>query len=154
MSDKFLQLEIRLRLLKNGRQKVLSALAELGEQSIEDVEKELQAMEQRGRKAKIKPTAIELAALESRGSKEIDEHLRVLAIAFQNKTFLPQLRDVQRFLDRREPHGKFKSRNAAAPALFRTLAKLPKEELISLTMPDESLEESDYSILARTIMGR
>ena len=65
MSDKFLQLEIRLLLLKNGRQKVLSALAELGEQSIEDVEKELQAMEQRGRKAKIKPTAIELAALES-----------------------------------------------------------------------------------------
>ncbi len=153
MSEQFIQLEVRLLLLKYGRKKLLHALASLSDQLPADIEKQIQAMERKTRVRPQKPTAVELADAESKQREEIAEPLRNLAIAYQNKTFLPQLRDVQRFLDRLAPPGKLKSRDAAAPALFRALAKLPKNELILLATSDNSHEESDFSILARAIMG-
>jgi len=153
MSDQIAQLEVRLLLLKYGRQKVLRALADLGDQSPGEIEQQLLAMEQKPRIRRPKPTALELAAAESKGREEIAEPLRLLAVAFQNKTFLPQLRDVQRFLDRLASPGKLKSREAAVPALFRVLAGMPKDELVRLAAPDDSHGESEYTILARAIMG-
>jgi hypothetical protein len=153
MSDQLLQLEVRILLLKYGRQKVLCTLAQLGDQSLEELEQHLLAIEQKRPIGRPKPTAVEIAAVESRGREEIAEPLRALAVAFQNKAFLPQLRDVQRFLDRIAPPGKLKSRDSAAPSLFRALAKLPEGELVRLAAPDDSGGQSEFSILARAIMG-
>lgn len=154
MSDQMIHLELRLLILKHGRQNVLRALAQLGDQTFEQIEQQLQAIEQKKRTRRPKPTAIDLAAAASKEREAITEPLHALAVAFENKTFLPQLRDVQRFLDRVEPPGKLKSRNAAASILFRTLARLPKEELLRLAASDEHQGDSEYSILARAIMGK
>ncbi len=153
MSDQLMQLEVRLLLLKHGRQKVLRALGQLSDQSPDQIEQQIQAMEEKRRSRRTKPTVAEMAAKEAKGREEIEEPLRTLAVAFENKTFMPQLRDIQRFLDQVAPTVKLRSRKAAAPALFRALAKLPKEELDRLAAADDAPGESDYALLARAIMG-
>jgi len=153
MSDQLVQLEVRILLLKHSRQKVLRALGQLGDQTPDQIEQQIQAMEQKRRSRRTKPTVVELAAKEAKGREEIEEPLRTLAVAFENKTFMPQLRDIQRFLDQAAPTGKLRSRKAAAPALFRALANLPKEELDQLATTDDAPGESDYQLLAQAIMG-
>src|SRR3989304_8877560 len=99
MSDELLNLDVRLLILRYGRRKVLQALAKLNDQTPEQLEQHLEAAEQR-RKTKAKPSKhsiMDFVESESRGRSEIVEPLRALALAFQNRTFLPQLRDVQRF---------------------------------------------------------
>ena len=84
---------------------------------------------------------------------EIAEPLRALAVAFENRTFLPQLRDVHRFLDRIGVwHGELKSRAAATRIVIRTLAKLPPSHLAQLLL-DKTSTDIDYALLASTIMG-
>ncbi len=90
MSEQFIQLEVRLLLLKYGRKKLLHALASLSDQLPADIEKQIQAMERKTRVRPQKPTAVELADAESKQREEIAEPLRNLAIAYQNKTFLPR----------------------------------------------------------------
>ena len=98
---------------------------------------------------------MELVASECSKRPDIAEPLRALALRFENRTFLPHMRDLRRFLD---PDGsssrKLRSRSAAAPELIRALAKLTREELLRLSAEDKSAGEDDYAILARAIMGR
>jgi hypothetical protein len=149
-----LDLDVRLLLLRHGRAKVLQALAVLGEQTVEELELQMQALGQKTKaKKRAQPVLMDLVAEQAGLRPEISEPLRALAVAFENRTFLPQLRDVQRFLDRiGAPHGKFKSRAAAAPSVVRALAKLGPDDLAHLTA-DKPGPDSDYSLLARAIMG-
>jgi len=97
---------------------------------------------------------MDLVATPCHEKPEIAEPLRAMALAFQNRTFLPQLRDVQRFLDRiGSAHGRLRSREAAAPALVRELAKMTRADLLRLVSETSSSSESDYALLARAIMG-
>jgi len=154
VSDKLLDIEVRLLLLRHGRPKVLQALARLSEQTIEDLEKQLRTAEQKPRVKRSKSSTMDLLASECQEHPEIAETLRVLVVAFENRTFLPHLRDVQRFLDRISVSSeKLRSRAAAAPFLIRALAKLPPADLARLGVTDKSVSESDYSLLARAIMN-
>ncbi len=157
MKDELLDIDVRLLVLRYGRQKVLTALSRLVEQTPAEIEQHLQTLGHRssaGRKKAPNPSLIEVAASECRDHTEILEPLRALALAFENRTFLPNLRDVQRFLDRGSASPqKFKSRAIAGPAVIRALSMLPKDELTSLASRDESHGESDYSLLSRAIMG-
>jgi hypothetical protein len=153
MNERFLELELRLLILGYGRQKVLLALASLGEQTPQELEQQLRAAEEKRKAQRPKRSILELVTSESSEHPEIAEPLRLLGVAFQNRTFLPQLRDVQRFLDRIGlKHGKLKSREAAAPVLFRLLGKLTRDELLPLVSNGHDPGESDYARLAREIM--
>lgn len=158
MTHEHLDIELRLLILKYGRQHILESLARLGQQTLEEVSRDIVAAEgmQRTRRAKAKRTEtpiMELVARESDTRPEIAESLRTLAARFQNRTFLPNLRDVRRFLDRLGTrHGTLKSRRIAGSALVRTLATMPKEDLARLALEAES-SQSDYSLLAQAIMG-
>ena len=56
--------------------------------------------------------------------------LKTLAARFENRTFLPQLRDVQRLLDRAGyPHGRLKSRCEAARHVMKMLSRPSTDEL-------------------------
>lgn len=161
MRDKLLELEVRLLMLRYGRRPVLDALATISEQSVEQLEQQLKAMEdgvRSKRKRPSKPTLMEVAMVESEGRPEIANLLRVIATKFENRAFLPNLRDVERFLYRieqpRSSRRAFKSRTAAGLALIRALAKLPQEEVHRLADTAPSAGESDYSILSRAIMGK
>jgi hypothetical protein len=152
--NSLIDIDVRFLLMRYGRDKVLQALARLGEQTVEDLERQLQSIKHKSAKPKrVPPSAKELAEAAARERPEINEPLRALAVGFENRTFLPQLRGVQRFLDRTGvSHGKFKSRAAATPTVIRTLAKLPPDSLAQLLV-DKTSADSDYALLARAIMG-
>jgi hypothetical protein len=157
MKDQLLDIDVQLLVLRHGRQQVLAALARLVEQTPDQLEQQLQAMGQKpaaSRRKAPKPSLVEVATSECINRAEIVEPLRALAVAFENRSFLPNLRDVQRFLDRTgaSPR-KLKSRAVAGPVVIRALSKLPKDELTNLASRDASSGESDFALLSRAIMG-
>jgi hypothetical protein len=156
VSDQLLDIDIGLLILRYGRQRVIRALAALGEQSPEELEEQLRMAEQRRKsnRTKLKPSLLDLAAAASVQRPDISEPLRALAIGFENRTFLPELRDAQRFLDRaNSSQKKLKSRAGAGPALIRALARLTREDLVRLAGVHDSAGESEFSLLARALMG-
>ena len=157
MKDQLLEIDVRLLVLRYGRQRVVKVLARLGQQTPEELERELRTAEQRSnsdRVAKQTQSLTDVVDFECREHPEIAESLRSIAVRFENRTFLPHLRDVQRFLDRMGASERTaKSRAATGPALIRTLSKLKREELVMLVARDGSPRESDYSLLSRAIMG-
>ncbi len=152
MND-LLDIDVRLLLVRYGRNKVLQALARLSEQTVEELERQLHSIQHKSNPKRVPPSVKELAEAAAQEHPEIAEPLRALAVKFENRTFLPQLRDVQRFLDRiGVSHGKLKSRAAATPTVIRTLANLPPDSLAQLLV-DKTSADSDYALLARAIMG-
>jgi hypothetical protein len=148
-----LEIDVRLLLVRYGRTKVLQVLARLTEQTIEDLERHLQTIQHKPKPKRAPPSIMDLVEATAQERPEIAEPLRALAVGFENRTFLPQLRDVQRFLDGTgASHGKLKSRAAATPIVIRTLAKLPPDSLAQL-LRDKTSTDSDYALLARAIMG-
>lgn len=157
MKDELLDIDVRLLVLRYSREKVLTSLARLTEMTPAELEKQLQVLSKnalRGRKKALNPSLADVAVSECRDHPEILEPLRYLAAAFENRSFLPNLRDVQRFLDRAgvAPQ-KFKSRTMAGPVVIKAISKLPGEDVISLMARQASGGESDYSLLSRAIMG-
>jgi hypothetical protein len=82
--------------------------------------------------------------------------LQLLATRYENRTFLPQLKDAQRFLDRSgTPGKKLKSRNEAGHNVITALCRLSVEELRQLAARSVSSKgDSDYVLLAREIVGK
>ena len=81
--------------------------------------------------------------------------LRSLDVRFSNKTFLPELRDVRRFLENHSvPSKSVKSRVDARPKLFRVLASLDSSELSSLSEQMDSGGYSSLGIISDHILGR
>lgn len=151
--NELLDIDVRLLLVRYGRARILQALARLNEQTVEDLETQLQNIANRPKVKRASANAIDLVGAEAKARPEIAESLRALAVRFENRSFLPQLRDVQRFLDRTgASHGKLKSRAAATPIVIRTLGKLAPDHLAQLLL-DKTNTDSDYALLARAIMG-
>jgi hypothetical protein len=156
--EDLLKLELRLLILRHGRKAVLETLAALDEQTPERVEADLKLAEQRNRGPKKKRkivSASESAAQISQERPEAAELLRILATRYDNRVFLPQLRDVQRFLDRAgAPHRSLRSRGEAARLVVAALSRLGGDDLKRLAQEASSLrKESDYALLAREIIG-
>jgi hypothetical protein len=157
MNEQILALELRLLILRYSRRRIIETLATLGAQTPEDVERELTAaLERKARrdtKGKVKPTS-GLIADACQGRPEILELVTTLVNRFENRTFLPQLSDVVRFLDRTGvSHGKLKSRRLSTPVLVGALARLGADELGRLAAPPAADGESDLAVLAREIMA-
>lgn len=154
MTNDLLDIDARLLILRYGRTKVLQALARIGDQTIDELEQQMQVIARKPRPPRAKPSVVDLFAAHAKEHPAIADPLRTLAVGFENRTFLPHLRDVQRFLDRTGvAHGKLKSRAAAAPAVVRALAKLAPDNIARLAATDQGGNDSDYSLLAHAIMG-
>ena len=157
--DQILQLELRLLMLRYSRRKILEGLAALGEQTLEAIEAELTAVHEattrKKSKARPKPQLSEVITQECQGRPEIAKVVQLLATRFENRTFLPQLKDVQRFLDRfgAASRGRLKSRSTAVGKIIHVLAQMHLDELTRLAEPAPA-NDSDYAVLARQIMGR
>ncbi len=154
--EELLNIELRLLMLRYGRRSVLSALARITDQTPEQIEADLALAEKRkaGSKKRV-VSAVDLAEQLGNENEESAEMLKTLAARFENRTFLPQLRDVQRLLDRAGyPHGRLKSRREAARHVMKMLSRLSTDELKRLIASPEPNADSDYAVLAREIMGR
>jgi hypothetical protein len=155
MND-LVKIKLRLLILQHGRREVVQGLAALGEQKIEDIEAELGKLEQRKvRRTRKMVSALDALACTPPATPGTEELRRRLAIRFDNGSFLPQLRDVQRFLERANSvKSKVKSRRDAAQQVVSTLSRLSAGELSQLLRSPEGEKNSDYADLARQIMGR
>jgi hypothetical protein len=157
MNEQILALELRFLILRYSRRRIIDALAKLGDQTAEEVERELgAALDRKSRsntkKRERRPTS-DLIGDACRDRPEIAEIVTILVSRFENRSFLPQLRDVVRFLDRAGvPHPKLTSRQLALPRVVRALAGLDAEELQRLVASPEK-GESDLAVLAREIMA-
>ena len=155
MMKDLLQIELRLLFLRYGKRGVLDALATLSEQTLPEIEADLRAAEERKRKRNRKSaSATDLVGELSSRRPEVSEALRVLANRYENRTFLPQVRDVHRFLDRTGSPYKPRSRRDAAKRVMTALSRLDVEELNRLLEGTVAQSTSDYAQLAREIMGK
>jgi hypothetical protein len=141
--------------LRYGRGAVLAALARAGDQTVEDLEGQLATLE--ARKDKQKAKTISTASLISSGFQDRPELIPAVESAitrYENRAFLPHLRDVQRFFDRYSVNRtKLKSRKAALPSVIRALATMHSTDIHRLLHSPSPEGDSDYAILAREIMG-
>ena len=64
MTDKLLEIDVRLLLLRHGRKGVLEALARLEGRTIEDLDRELLAAEQKPKKKRQQPDIDDVVAAE------------------------------------------------------------------------------------------
>lgn len=153
-----LDLELRLLIAQHGKTRVSKALSAIGEVDLTEINVEIKAYED---KAKRKNTqrrsrkSIEEMVQDANPDSFHAKHLiEQLARRFENKEFLPEFREVKRFLEsRRVPVAKFRSRAEALPTVIRLLAQSTIDDLQALDEKKQSLG-SDLGIITDQILGR
>lgn len=143
-------------LAKYGVNRVLESIAKRRDMSVEEIERELRRLEETRKKSRTshRKTAKEIVDKAKVENPEKRQILVSLASRFDNKTFLPELRDARRLLERFNSNQKsLKSRADAAPLVFRLLARLPIADIREIASDFDSSGESTYSKLAAAIMG-
>jgi len=156
MNEKYIELEIRLLLLKYGKAKILNLIERISEKPVEDLDNKLRNVEKK-QKVKAKDVKIlthDLIDVEISDVPEVISLVRILISRYENKVFLPQLKDALRFIERTGLEcGNIKTRRAATKTVIKALSKLSLEELSRLVHDFTATKESDFSILARGLMG-
>lgn len=156
MKKELLEIEVRLLIHKYGYNNILRTLALVKESSLEQIEALLCDIEKRGDrlKSKKRKSDIEIAEETIKGSENY-EVLKLLAMHYHNKRFLPQLKDAKRFLEQAGiDAGSIKSRVLATKRVFESLKSYNLKELEELIPSCESDGETAFSALAKEIIGR
>ena len=155
MNAQYVDLEVRLLVLKYGYNRVIRALSKAKGVSEHDIQTALLDTEKKKTKKRNarKKSVSEIAEKFVQKVPEKAVQLRELVGRFENGTFLPRIRDVRHFLI---PFGidpkSIKSRNGSAPKVFEELSKLPSNELEEfIALPP--ISESTFSKLAYEILG-
>ena len=156
MSD-FLEIELRLLLLKYGRKRLWEGLACLENVSIEDVERRIDELAKTppARKRKELPSLDESVTRLNIVDDDIKQRVMALAREYERGRFLPQLRDAIRFCQMRGVKTRAKSRREMLPKIVAILATLPVamlDELIA-NAGDGEHGKSSFARLAKAIMG-
>lgn len=156
MSINILELELEILVLKYGRQKVYKAFANIQGKSEVEIYYKVKSLkelkEKRASKKRPKKLPLEIAEEIISGSAN-EEQLNKLAILFQNKQFLPQLKDVRRFLERQNINTTVRSRSNSTRSIFETLKHCNKEELDELLIDSKTDEQSSFAKLSDQIIG-
>lgn len=156
MKSKLVQIEVELLLLKYGENAVIRALAlasGLNEEKLQEKIFSLQELKTKpARTQKEKKQLVDIANEVLKGAAH-EEELRKLAALYQNKRFLPQLKDVKRFLGKFSIGKYAKSRNEATKMVFESLKKCSLDELTAFISEVDNGEQSSFATLADHIMG-
>jgi hypothetical protein len=155
-----LRLQLILLVAANGKRQVLAALADalrLGPEELDAAIKELEARKAsdstRTQKDTTRPKD-PLDAIVAAHPDKADE-LKKLNARFTNKAFLPEMRDVRRFMDDHAlPFKNVKSRADALPRVLKVLGQLDVRELRRLCEQPDSREYSALGVISDEIMGR
>jgi len=132
-----LELELRLLIARYGRAKVVTALSRIGKTDVQEIGAAVQNYEEsvsrrQGRRRQAQAATEFLESCET-STPEARHLLETLIRAFEDREFLPELRDARDFLQRHGvPAVRFRSRQAAFPAILRTLAERTEAELASI----------------------
>lgn len=158
-TDNILELEISLLLIKYEYKQVIKVLASLQNVKEEDLKQLIQETKEKKatKAAKPKRSQINFGEIIFQITEQYPaKKFRIdqLAVRFENKIFLPELKDVRRFLERKSSKSIFlKSRLGGAKRVFDELGKLTLKELDELIDSDNG-KKSDLSILSDQIIGK
>lgn len=155
MKKEILNIEIELLIVKYGYKNILESLSKIKGISIDEIESSIASLQKKSamRKPTRKKSVIEVAEDVISGAEHYAS-LHELAIKYQSKEFLPQLKDVRRFLERSGiKSNKLKSRLNSTKKVFEFLRGLSKHELESLLTEIPENSESAFSALANEIIG-
>jgi hypothetical protein len=155
--SKFLDYEVVLLLAKYGKSAVLGALAKQLALTPEQLEAFLQRppARQSDTRSTKRPSLSDLVTQLAQEHPTKAEVLRTLHGRLENRTFLPQLRDVRRFFDRHEHSlGNTKSRSEALPSVLKLLAELDVTELEGLCQAQPENTRSSLGLLSDAILRR
>ncbi len=153
-SSPYLEYEVALLLAKYGKDAVLHALAgkmQLSHEELESLLKQLPSRKPRGRSRDRTPMDSIDEIIRAHPAKA--KCLRALNARFQNRTFLPELRDVRRFFEQHSRSlGSSKSRAESFRPLFNLLAELELPELDSLCQSEPNGEFSSLGVISDQIL--
>jgi hypothetical protein len=154
----FLDLSLRLLVVQHGKMRVTEALSAIKDVDTAVIRSEIETCEdqvkrkiarQRSRKS-IEET-IRDAKPDSPGAQSVIERL---VLAYERKEFLPELRDVRRFLESRLPSPvRLRSRADALPVVVGVLARCGLDELHLLDRRTRA-RGGDLGIITDQILGR
>jgi len=154
-SSTYLEYEVAVLLAQYGKNAVLNALATKMQLSQEELELFLKEIPSKKVSARSRKTSATIDSID----EIIQEHpakteqLRKLHGRFQNRTFLPELRDVRRFFERHSRDlGATKSRTESFPRLFKLLAELDLPELDGLCQAEPQSAYSSLGLISDEIL--
>jgi len=156
-APRFLDYEMALLLAKYGKSALLKALAQKINLTPEQLESILQTPLTHGRSShpRKKQSASDLVDALAQEHPEKAQSLRVLQARFENRSFLPELRDVKRFFDQHHRElGSAKSRVEAFPKVVKLLAELDTAELAVLCQSQPQSGRSSLGIISDEILRR
>ena len=153
-----LDLELRLLIAQHGKTQVSEALSAIGEVDLTGIDSEIKAYEDKAKRKNTQPRSrksieemVQDANPDSLDAKRLIEQL---ARRYENKEFLPELREVKRFLESRHvPVARFRSRADALPTVLRLLAQSTLDDLQALDEKKRA-RGSDLGIITDQILGR
>lgn len=157
-SKDFLRLHLTLLLSQHGEQSVLESLAPLLGSSADELRLRLADVQSvsRARSRSVsgseKPEPIEalLAAHPEKAQVVLELRSR-----FEARTFLPEMKDVRRFLDRHgQPRSSLKKRDAGFAQVAQQLVKLPLADLQAMLAMPADTGFSSLGVIADQILGR
>jgi hypothetical protein len=154
-SQDLLEAEMALALLRHGRSAVLRALGARLNLPTEELELEIEQIRTAPLKRKKRSApgfSIDTLLIDNEDKASV---LKTLEARFENRTFLSELKDVHRFLDRnsyRTP--RLKSRAVAKKNVFSVLAKLDNEQLERLLAEPSSRADSSLGLISDQILGK
>ncbi|HZT82764.1 MAG TPA: hypothetical protein VFA26_21215 [Gemmataceae bacterium] len=153
--SRFLDYEVALLLAKYGKTAVLDALARKVQLTPGELEAILQGpvREKPAASSRKKPSLADLVAELAGENPGKAEYLRILYARFGNRTFLPELRDVRRFLEEHDRSaGALKSRADTATRVVKLLADLDVAELQALCQTQPENAYSSLGVISDEIL--
>ena len=158
-NNDLLRLHLAILKIQFGEHALLESIASLQGLSVADLEALLVDIDKvgHGRIKKQSPSPNPRGAVESLLGKhpEKADLIRSIQKRFENRTILPEMKDVRRFLERHDSSaGSIKTRSQAFPRLVRVLVDLPVIELETILNSQPSNEFSGLGIIADEILGR
>lgn len=152
-----LELELRLLIARYGRAKVVTVLSRIGKTDLKEVGAAVQDYEEsvsrRQSRRKYAQATTEFLQSCENATPEARRLLEILSRAYEDREFLPELRDARDFLRRHGiPATRFRSRQAAFPAILRTLSERTEAELASIDEERRDLR-GPMTIISEHLLG-
>ena len=151
-----LDLELRLLVARHGKAQIARALSAIESVDLTLIDDDIKSYERKKTKEgahRGPEKSIEEMVGQANPRPAARDLVEKLAHAYKKRDFLPEFRDVRRFLEsRRISVSRFRSRADAFPTLLRVLAQCNPEELTAL---DErrTAAGSDLGIITDQILG-
>lgn len=156
MKSDLLESHIVLLLAQYGKTAVLAALAATLDLTEEQLMAQLQRRPARApRDATKKAPAFDISAVVANQEPAKAQLLRTLHNRYENRLFLPELRDVRRLFEQfHRPIGSVKSRSLLLPKVMKLLAEREVSELESLTQAPSGRDYSSLGLISDEILRR